>query len=55
MSDATVPPPLTGDGKTLLRVHDGRMLTATPVSLPADDAIGAEQADALLDAGRPTG
>jgi hypothetical protein len=34
--------PLHGNWKTLLRVHDGRVLTAFPIYLPADEAIPAE-------------
>jgi hypothetical protein len=37
----TSPVPITGGWKTLLRVHDGRVLAATPIWLPADDAIDA--------------
>jgi hypothetical protein len=40
---STQPVPITGSWKTLLRVHDGRTLTASPVYLPADEAIDAEQ------------
>ncbi|MFD2093567.1 hypothetical protein [Blastococcus deserti] len=36
----TEPVPLHGTWKTLLRIHDGRMLTAVPVYLPADEALG---------------
>ena len=38
---STQPIPLYGDWKTLLRIHDGRMLTAVPIYLPADSAIPA--------------
>ena len=38
--------PLHGNWKTLLRVHDGRVLTAFPIYLPADEAIPAEAIDA---------
>ncbi|WP_324276461.1 hypothetical protein [Blastococcus brunescens] len=31
---------LHGTWKTLLRVHDGRVLTAMPIYLPADEALG---------------
>jgi hypothetical protein len=37
----TQPVPLSGDWKTLLRIHDGRTLTAVPIYLPADSAIPA--------------
>jgi hypothetical protein len=40
---STQPVPVDGDWKTLLRVHDGRTLAATPVYLPADAAIDAEE------------
>jgi hypothetical protein len=39
----TEPVPLHGSWKTLLRVHDGRVLTAFPIYLPADEAIPAEE------------
>ena len=39
----TEPVPLHGTWKTLLRIHDGRMLTAVPIYLPADEAIPAEE------------
>jgi hypothetical protein len=39
----TEPVPLHGNWKTLLRVHDGRVLTAFPIYLPADEAIPAEE------------
>jgi hypothetical protein len=38
----TEPVPLHGDWKTLLRVHDGRMLSAFPIYLPEDAAIPAD-------------
>jgi hypothetical protein len=44
---STVPLPVTGGWKTLLRLHDGRELTATPIFLPADEAIGAEEVPAV--------
>ena len=43
---STEPVPVSGSWKTLLRVHDGRTLTASPVYLPADDAIDAEEVPA---------
>jgi hypothetical protein len=43
---STEPVPVDGDWKTLLRVHDGRTLAATPVFLPADEAINAEEVPA---------
>ena len=42
----TEPLPLHGTWKTLLRIHDGRTLTAMPIYLPADEAIGAEEVPA---------
>jgi hypothetical protein len=39
----TEPMPLDGSWKTLLRVHDGRVLTAFPIWLPQDDAIPADE------------
>ena len=36
---STRPLPLTGDWKTMIRLHRGRALTALPVYLPADPAI----------------
>ncbi|MGH3930808.1 MAG: hypothetical protein ACRDTF_12605 [Pseudonocardiaceae bacterium] len=43
----TEPMPLYGDWKTLVRLHDGRTLGATPVYLPADQVIGAPEVPAL--------
>ncbi|NEK87907.1 hypothetical protein GCU60_19380 [Blastococcus saxobsidens] len=42
----TEPVPLHGTWKTLLRVHDGRVLTAVPIYLPQDDAIGEDEVPA---------
>jgi hypothetical protein len=42
----TEPVPLHGTWKTLLRLHDGRVLTAVPIYLPADEAIQAEEVPA---------
>ena len=39
----TEPVPVHGDWKTLLRVHDGRVLTAVPIYLPEDPAVPAEE------------
>ena len=36
-----------GHWKTLLRVHDGNMLTAVPIYLAADPGIGAKEVPAL--------
>ncbi|GAB2838033.1 hypothetical protein GCM10022221_41780 [Actinocorallia aurea] len=38
----TTPMPLDGEWKTLIRIHDGRELSAVPIYLPKDPAIGAE-------------
>ncbi len=38
--------PLSGNWKTLIRLHNGSSLTALPVYLPADDAIGADEVPA---------
>ena len=40
---STRPIPVDGTWKTLVRVQDGRMLTASPVYLPADAAIDAPE------------
>ena len=39
----TQPIPIHDDWKALLRIHDGRMLTAVPIYLPADEAIPADE------------
>ncbi len=39
----TRPIPIHGDWKALLRLHDGRMLSAVPIYLPADAAIPADE------------
>jgi hypothetical protein len=39
----TEPVPLHGSWKTLLRIHDGRMLSAVPIYLPADEALQEEE------------
>lgn len=44
--ETTSPMPIGGTWKTLVRVQDGRMLTAVPVFLPEDPAIGAEEVPA---------
>ncbi len=50
---STVPVPVTGTWKTLLRVHDGRELAAAPIFLPADAEIGATEVPAAARATRP--
>ena len=44
------PVPVTGEWKTLLRLHDGRTLAAAPVYMAADPGIGAAELAAV---GRP--
>jgi hypothetical protein len=39
----TAPVPIDRDWKTMLRLHDGRVLTAVPIYLPADAAIPAQE------------
>jgi len=39
----TRPIPIHDDWKALLRIHGGRMLSAVPIYLPADDAIPADE------------
>src|SRR3954449_11275548 len=39
----TQPIPIHDDWKALLRLHDGRMLSAVPIYLPADGAIPADE------------
>ncbi|MBV8928472.1 MAG: hypothetical protein JO152_05040, partial [Mycobacteriaceae bacterium] len=43
---STVPIPASGKWKTLLRVHDGKMLTAAPIYMTADPGIGAPETPA---------
>jgi hypothetical protein len=45
--------PVSGEWKTLLRVHDGRMLTAVPVYLAGDPGIGAKEVPAEASMTRP--
>jgi hypothetical protein len=42
-----------GSWKTLLRVQDGRTMTAVPIWEPADDAIPAPEVPALASSTRP--
>ncbi|MGY1795508.1 hypothetical protein ACI796_16170 [Geodermatophilus sp. SYSU D00525] len=39
----TEPVPVHDDWKTMLRIHDGRVLTAVPIYLPEDPAIPADE------------
>ena len=50
---STQPVPVWGDWKTLLRVQDGRTMTAVPIWEPADDAIPAPEVPALAQSVRP--
>ncbi|MGH3899411.1 MAG: hypothetical protein ACRDTA_14460 [Pseudonocardiaceae bacterium] len=48
----TKPIPLSGDWKALVRWHDGRILTAVPIYLPADEVLGEPEVPALGNATR---
>ncbi|GAA4536923.1 hypothetical protein [Mycobacterium paraffinicum] len=50
---STQPVPVWGDWKTLLRVQDGRTMTAVPIYEPADAAIPAPEVPALATSTRP--
>ncbi|MDW5609521.1 MULTISPECIES: hypothetical protein [Mycolicibacterium] len=50
---STEPMPVSGTWKTLLRVHDGRTLTAVPIYLAGDPGIGAEEVPAEAQFTRP--
>ncbi|OBB63436.1 MULTISPECIES: hypothetical protein [unclassified Mycobacterium] len=50
---STQPVPVWGDWKTLLRLQDGRTMTAVPIYEPADDAIPAPEVPALATSTRP--
>jgi hypothetical protein len=50
---STQPVPVWGDWKTLLRVQDGRTMTAVPIWEPADSAIPAPEVPALASSTRP--
>jgi hypothetical protein len=39
----TEPIPVHGTWKALLRIHDGRVLTAVPIYLPSDEALGEDE------------
>jgi hypothetical protein len=49
----TQPVPVSGTWKTLLRVHDGKTLTAVPIYLAADPGIGAKEVPAEASFTRP--
>ena len=50
---STQPMPVSGSWKTLLRVHDGKTLTAVPVFLAGDPGIGATEVPAEASTTRP--
>jgi hypothetical protein len=50
---STQPIPVWGTWKTLLRVQDGRTMTAVPIWAPADDAIPAPEIPAMASSTRP--
>lgn len=50
---STKPMPVSGQWKTLLRVHDGTTLTAVPIFLAGDPGIGAEEVPAEAQFTRP--
>ncbi|MFS0898044.1 hypothetical protein [Mycolicibacterium litorale] len=50
---STQPMPVAGTWKTLLRVHDGKTLTAVPIYLAGDPGIGAEEVPAEPQFTRP--
>jgi hypothetical protein len=50
---STLPVPVWGSWKTLLRVQDGYTMTAVPIYEPADDAIPAPEVPALASFDRP--
>jgi hypothetical protein len=51
----TEPIPLDGSWKTMLRLHDGRILAAAPVFLPEDGALNAAEIPAVDGMTRPIG
>lgn len=50
---STEPVPAHGSWKTVLRLQDGRVLTAAPIFMPADPGIGVEEVPALASFTRP--
>jgi len=50
---STQPMPVYGKWKTLLRLHDGRILTAVPIFLAGDPGIGAPEVPAQANMTRP--
>jgi hypothetical protein len=50
---STKPLPISGKWKTLLRVHDGTLMTAVPIYLQGDPGIGASEVPAEAQMTRP--
>jgi hypothetical protein len=50
---STEPMPVSGEWKTLLRLHDGRTFTALPIYLAGDPGIGAKEVPAEASTTRP--
>ena len=50
---STEPMPVSGEWKTLLRVHDGRTFAAVPIYLAGDPGIGAKEVPAEASTTRP--
>ena len=50
---STEPMPVSGEWKTLLRLHDGRTLAAVPIFLAGDPGIGAKEIPADASMSRP--
>jgi hypothetical protein len=50
---STQPMPVSGQWKTLLRVHDGKIFTAVPIYLAGDPGIGAREVPAEATMTRP--
>ena len=50
---STEPMPVAGEWKTLLRLHDGRILAAVPIYLAGDPGIGAKEVPAEASTTRP--
>ncbi|MGZ5394184.1 MAG: hypothetical protein ACXWEI_01560 [Mycobacterium sp.] len=50
---STEPMPVSGEWKTLLRLHDGRTFAAVPIYLAGDPGIGAKEVPAEASTARP--
>ena len=50
---STEPMPVSGEWKTLLRLHDGRTFAAVPIYLAGDPGIGAKEVPAEASTTRP--